>query len=258
MTGVALLTLLVVALVFFATVALFLLQHKPKRIGGDGIRYAVAASLSADEQRKSAEALSDINERIMRLLESLRKRYSISPDPRDDLPRFECPSGAKSCDEYAKRMNGFVSQVVRLLTLYQADNLEEHLPALADKETSSTINKGARIKICLRDKTKHRRIYDMDTLMFVTVHELAHVACDERVFGDSHTEKFWDIFRFLLLECHRINLFEIRNYNVEHKDYSGIIIRYSPIHNAAGGIRWFETDLLPSKPLKSVKGGYHP
>jgi hypothetical protein len=231
---------------------------KPQRRARDGITYRVANGLSEKDQHESAVTLADINSRIMTLLNHLSSYYKISPDPTDPLPTFLCPTSVSNCSLYLRHMNDCARQVVRLLTLYQADRLEEHLPSLDSKETSSTINKGAKIKICLRDKTPTRRIYDINTLMFVTIHELAHVACDERTFGDPHTERFWEIFRFLLLECYRIKLFNIPNYNLHHKNYSGVIIKFSPIHSPSGAIRWFENDLMSSAPPKSIKGGYHP
>ena len=54
-----------------------------------------------------------------------------------------------------------------------------------EKNTSYTINKGEKIVICLRSKFLNE-IHDINTIMYVVIHELAHVACPE--FG--HTPLF--------------------------------------------------------------------
>ena len=56
---------------------------------------------------------------------------------------------------------------------------------------SYTINK-KRIHLCLKDETGN--YYDKNMLIYVLLHELAHVRCPEI----GHTEKFHTIFRELL------------------------------------------------------------
>lgn len=56
---------------------------------------------------------------------------------------------------------------------------------------SYTINK-KKVHICLKDK--EGKYYDKNMLIYVTLHELAHVRCDEV----GHTEKFHKIFQEIL------------------------------------------------------------
>lgn len=56
---------------------------------------------------------------------------------------------------------------------------------------SYTINK-KKIHICLKDR--EGKYYDKNMLVYVTLHELAHVRCDEI----GHTEKFYKIFQEIL------------------------------------------------------------
>ena len=56
---------------------------------------------------------------------------------------------------------------------------------------SYTINK-KRIHLCLTDKSG--KYYDINMLTYVTLHELAHVMCNEI----GHTEKFHKIFKEIL------------------------------------------------------------
>ena len=62
----------------------------------------------------------------------------------------------------------------------------------ADK--SYTINKH-KIHLCLKDENGN--YYDENMLIYVALHELAHVLCDEI----GHTNKFKEIFKNLLIEA---------------------------------------------------------
>ena len=63
-----------------------------------------------------------------------------------------------------------------------------------DNSTSYTINKGEEMHVCLREKDKHTKLHDMNTLMFVVLHELAHVMSD----SVGHNKEFKDNFKFIL------------------------------------------------------------
>lgn len=75
---------------------------------------------------------------------------------------------------------------------------------------SYTINKH-RVYLCLRDD--NQEYYPMNMLMYVAIHELAHVLCDEI----GHTPKFHSIFNELLLRATEIGIYDpdipiIQNY----------------------------------------------
>lgn len=75
---------------------------------------------------------------------------------------------------------------------------------------SYTINK-KKIYLCLRDKNKE--YYDFNMLLYVAIHELAHVLCDEI----GHTSKFNHIFHKLLEKAESIKIYDpnkpiIQNY----------------------------------------------
>ena len=65
-------------------------------------------------------------------------------------------------------------------------NLLDPLSIQASKTGSYTINK-KNIHICMKDKDGD--YYDRNMLIYVLIHELAHVICDEI----GHTEKFHEI-----------------------------------------------------------------
>ena len=88
-----------------------------------------------------------------------------------------------------------------------------------EKFTSYTINKGEKIVFCLRSKLLEN-IHDMNTLMYVVIHEMAHVACPEY----GHTPLFKKIFIFLLIQSNKINIYKIINYKLNPQYYCGMYI----------------------------------
>jgi len=86
--------------------------------------------------------------------------------------------------------------------------------------TSYTVNKGERIVMCIRSPDTGE-FYDMNTIMYVAIHELAHVACPE--FG--HTKLFAKIFAMLLKNATRLGIYNDQNYLVSPMPYCGITIR---------------------------------
>ena len=75
---------------------------------------------------------------------------------------------------------------------------------------SYTINK-KRVHICLTDE--NGKYYDKNMLIYVTLHELAHVRCNEV----GHTEKFHSIFGDILTIAIKNNIYNpgipvIKNY----------------------------------------------
>lgn len=66
---------------------------------------------------------------------------------------------------------------------------------------SYTINK-EKIYLCLKDE--HGAYYDQNMLMYVALHELSHVLCDEI----GHTKKFHSIFHDVLQEAARKKIYD--------------------------------------------------
>ena len=88
-----------------------------------------------------------------------------------------------------------------------------------EKYTSYTINKGEKIVFCLRSKLLDN-IHDMNTLMYVVIHEMAHVGCPEY----GHTPLFKKIFRFLLEQSIVIGIYKPIDYRINPQNYCGMTI----------------------------------
>jgi len=98
-------------------------------------------------------------------------------------------------------------------------NLSLHENDLDSKYTSYTVNKGDTIALCLRSK-KNGEIHDINLIMYVVLHELAHVACPEV----DHTELFKKIFIFFIKIAVMLDIYENKNYQINPHEYCGIII----------------------------------
>lgn len=72
------------------------------------------------------------------------------------------------------------------------DKAYEKIP-LREGDSAYTENKEV-ITLCLKDP-QTQKYYDMNTIMYVALHELAHVLCDSQGHGDEFKKKFSKILR---------------------------------------------------------------
>lgn len=83
--------------------------------------------------------------------------------------------------------------------------------------TSYSINKGEKLILCLRSKYTNE-LHNINDLVYVAIHELAHIACPEY----NHTELFFKINRYLLLKAIEYKLYIYEDYNIHNVEYCGI------------------------------------
>lgn len=89
--------------------------------------------------------------------------------------------------------------------------------SLTSNYTSYSINKGEELSFCLRSKSTGK-LHDINLLMYVAVHELAHTACPET----GHTPLFNKIFKFLLERAMEIKLYYYEDYASNPIMYCGM------------------------------------
>lgn len=156
----------------------------------DGRDYLVQ---SQPDRQQAADLLANIRANILKLTGHLQKMY---PD-----------------DERTKRL-------VRNLNI---DNISEGTDNA--KYTSYSINKGEKIVFCLRSRDANKKLVDLNTMMFVALHEVGHV-CTESM---GHTDEFWDNFRWLLEESIQVGIYRQQDFKTKPKEYCGITITDSPL-----------------------------
>lgn len=120
-------------------------------------------------------------------------------------------------------------RTLRLVEKFDAARLSEE-PA-NNPYTSYSVNKGERVVLCLRSRDASRALHDLNTLMFVAIHELAHIATKEI----GHPPPFWQAFKWLLVEAVNIGIYQDRDYKAQPQPYCGISITDSPLHTGGGG-----------------------
>ncbi len=116
-------------------------------------------------------------------------------------------------------------RVKRLIAKYNPSNISE--TNKGNKYTSYSVNKGEKIVLCLRSRDNFEKLIDINTLMFVSIHELGHIM----TLSIGHTKEFWDNFKFLLKKSVIINIYKEINYSKYPKKYCGIEVTDSPLFN---------------------------
>lgn len=115
--------------------------------------------------------------------------------------------------------------VKRLVKGYNPKSIIETLPT--SEYTAYSQNKGEKIAFCLDTEKNDGKLIDMNTLTFVAIHELAHVACE----SVGHTNEFWSIFKFLLQESKNIEIYNPIDYKKKPTKYCGMTINDNPYYD---------------------------
>jgi hypothetical protein len=117
--------------------------------------------------------------------------------------------------------------VIFLVKNYNPKRIKEILPT--SEYTAYSENKGEKIAFCLgNDKKDLDNLIDQNTLMFVALHELSHLAT--KTIG--HDETFWKNFKFILQESEKIGIYKPINYKSTETSYCGTTIRDNPYYDA--------------------------
>ena len=74
-------------------------------------------------------------------------------------------------------------------------------------------------------QTHKQELIDMNTIMFVAIHELAHIMTK----SVGHTEEFWSNMRYLLKKGIKVGVYTPHDYKNNPVRYCGIMITDSPL-----------------------------
>lgn len=77
----------------------------------------------------------------------------------------------------------------------------------------------SQIALCLRSKPEGTML-DINTLMYVAIHELCHVATASY----GHDEAFWNNFRWMLRVAVNSGLYQYQDYKANPQKYCGIVL----------------------------------
>ena len=111
---------------------------------------------------------------------------------------------------------------IKLLAIrYQSLKLSENIYM---EDTSFTLNKNETM-LCLAARDKNEKIYDINKLMFVVLHEMGHVGSQSY----GHNEEFVNLFTFLLEQSIDLGIYTYQDYKQRPEEYCGIYINQTPI-----------------------------
>lgn len=153
---------------------------------------------TTNNKNQVADQLATLNFRITTLIDIVNKKYS----------------------------NNYDYFFVKYLKRYNVANISE---ASIDKRyTTYTVNKED-LYVCLRTRDSNENLYDINLLMYVILHELAHF-CNFDKNGnpiEGHGIEFQQKFIFLGKEAIANGLYYYENYSVSPKEYCGLSVNSS-------------------------------
>lgn len=165
-----------------------------KRIQVDGRWYLVRTDLPRPQQ--AARTLAEIERRIDVLLDYLRASY-----PEDARTR-------------------------RLVRRYRSENMREGSPYNSENNTSYVYDKGSLIVFCLR-REEDAEFHEIDTLMFVVLHELSHIASK----GFGHGKEFKKNFLWMLRRGQEAGIYSGIDYSKNPVTYCGLDVEHNPLYS---------------------------
>jgi hypothetical protein len=147
-------------------------------------------------------------------------------------------------EEAVKRMSAICTNLTKLRDHYKSEPALSADPAvgrflarfnpdcfvendMASNDTSYSENKGQKIVVCLRDKTKAPEypLIEENTVMFVMLHEMSHLMTETI----GHTQEFWNNFKRMLHDAVKLGIYKQVNYAQKPTPYCGMVISGSPI-----------------------------
>jgi hypothetical protein len=187
------LELIIIILVFVLVYIFFLSEYKSDGIileesFIDGKKYWVR---NLEDKAIAANTLANIKIYMIKLINYLKENINKFPD----------------------NMTYIKNLVSRTKEIYIMETPSD------ENYTSYTVNKGEKIYFCLRAKVINT-IHDMNTLLYVVIHEMAHIACPEY----GHTPLFYTVFKFLLKVAVEIGIYKSIDYRINPQNYCGMTI----------------------------------
>tara|TARA_B000000557_G_scaffold246375_1_gene229429 strand:- start:22 stop:621 length:600 start_codon:yes stop_codon:yes gene_type:complete len=113
----------------------------------------------------------------------------------------------------------------RLKNRFNPKKIQEILPT--SKYTAYSENKGEKLAFCTTVKKGGNNLIDDNTLTFVALHELSHIATE----SVGHTPEFWNNFKFILKNAVKIKIYKPIDYSKTPREYCSLKITDNPLYN---------------------------
>jgi predicted metal-dependent hydrolase len=145
------------------------------------------------DKREAANYLANIKRRIKLLLKNLD-------------------------DNKDKKYKEYKEYIDRLINSIDGVNISE-TPGFSNF-TSYSVNKGEELVFCLRSKKYDNTFHNQNLMMYVVLHEIAHIACPEY----GHGELFKKIFAFFTNVSMDLKLYKRIPFEKTPTEYCGLYI----------------------------------
>jgi hypothetical protein len=133
----------------------------------------------------------------------------------------------KQLVKYVQEQDPEKDAVKRLIKGYNPNKIMETLPT--SKYTAYSENKGEKLAFCLNVKNDDNdNLIDEHTLVFVAIHELAHIMTE----SIGHKTEFWDNFKYLLVKASDAGIHKPHDYKQEPREYCSMKITDNPFYDA--------------------------
>ena len=187
-----LIALLVAAAVYFySRPSKYPMVHVASRI--DKQKYYVR---NLPDKQDAADRLARAREKMLRLRTYLDQTHRSKLFVKQMLDNFDC----------------------------SADRFAESTPDA--QYTSYSVNKGEKIYMCLRQKTKEEELVQENIILFVALHEMSHVGTK----SVGHTPEFWNNFSWLLKQAEHLKIYQYTDFAAHPVAYCGVHITDSPTY----------------------------
>lgn len=114
----------------------------------------------------------------------------------------------------------------RLKARFNINRIYEVYPNNIQYDTSFTINKGEEMGVCVRSGEDFYKIEKLEVILFVFIHELAHIMS----ITEQHTNEFWTNFKYLLKVSYDNNLLPGPiDYSENPEAYCSLVVDYNPV-----------------------------
>lgn len=160
----------------------------------DGERYYVR---NLADKVQAADRLSRVREKLRRLRTHLEQSQSKLQFVKQIVKNFECTP----------------------------DQFSESTPEAV--HTSYTVDK-EKVFMCLRQRNEKEELVQDNVLVFVALHEMAHVGTA----SIGHTPEFWNNFAWLLKQAEHIKIYTYTDFSAHPVEYCGVYITDSPTYKA--------------------------
>ena len=175
----------------------------------DGMYYNVLEDYK--NKQDTADTMAKVNTKMLQFLAHLKEKYHVN--------MIDPPPPQILANERARQT------AVRIVRNYDFEKLFETHPT-GKNGTSYTIEKGQELHMCVRGKDD-LKLHDEHDIMFVALHELAHIG--NPTWG--HKKDYWEVFKFVLGEAKEAGVHDPRDYRNDPIVYCGLTVDYNPYYD---------------------------